>query len=61
MGVALQRRLLHSRVTLHAHFCPSPAGSLTESIQAVGMAKGAGWGVMTSHRCALRDALQTCC
>lgn len=25
-------------------------GSLTESIQAVGMAKGAGWGVMASHR-----------
>lgn len=25
-------------------------GSITESIQAVGMAKAAGWGVMTSHR-----------
>ena len=26
-------------------------GSVTESIEAVGMAKAAGWGVMTSHRC----------
>ena len=25
-------------------------GSVTESIEAVGMAKAAGWGVMTSHR-----------
>ena len=25
-------------------------GSVTESIEAVGMAKAAGWGVMASHR-----------
>lgn len=27
-------------------------GTISESIEAVGMSKAAGWGVMTSHRCA---------
>jgi enolase len=26
-------------------------GTISESIEAVGMSKAAGWGVMTSHRC----------
>ena len=32
-------------------------GSVTESIDAVRMAKGAGWGVMTSHRCVRDEAV----
>ena len=50
---------MHTRTHAHTHarFPPpdlntqvNQIGSVTESIQAVGMSKDAGWGVMASHR-----------
>ena len=45
-------RAINSKVVNALLLKINQIGTISESIEAVGMSKAAGWGVMASHRCA---------